>query len=275
MQVDAAPVHRDCHAANTDRWEHAALPRRIEALFSPGFEISPAHPIASGHPMKLLIDFLPILLFFVAYKLAGIYVATGVAIATSAVQLAWSWFYHHQIEKMQLVTLCILVVFGGMSIALQDPIFVMWKPTLVNWLFAAAFVGSQWIGQRTLIERMMGQAIELPTSVWTHLNRLWAAFFTFLGMANLLVVYVGSGFYTAQQALIQASGQPAIDLSTCATTFTGDILALCNAAQASEAVWVNFKLFGMMGLTIAFVIIQALYLSRHVKDDNPKTPETD
>ncbi len=107
--------------------------------------------------MKLLIDFFPILLFFIAYKLAGIYVATGVAIAAAALQVGWSWWRHRRVETMHLITLALLVVFGGLTIALQDPIFVMWKPTLVNWLFAAAFLGSQLIGQRPLIERMMGQ----------------------------------------------------------------------------------------------------------------------
>lgn len=224
--------------------------------------------------MKLLIDFFPILLFFIAYKLAGIYVATGVAIAASGAQVAWSWIRRRHVETMHLTTLGLLVVFGGLTIALRDPIFVMWKPTLVNWLFAGAFLGSQVIGERPLIQRMMGQAIELQTSIWSRLNLLWTAFFLFLGAANLFVVYIGSGFFEAHQALIQASGQPAVDLTACGTTYSGRLLTLCNDAQAREEVWVNFKLFGMMGLTIAFVIAQALYLSRHMKDE-PNALETD
>ncbi|MBK1723413.1 septation protein A [Thiocystis violacea] len=224
--------------------------------------------------MKLLIDFFPVLLFFAAYKLAGIYWATGVAIAAAALQVGWSLIRHRRAEKMHLVTLGLLTVFGGLTIALQDPIFVMWKPTLVNWLFAAAFIGSQLIGERTLIERMMGHSIELPKPIWSRLNLLWTAFFVFLGLANLFVVYVGSGFYQAQQALLAASGQTGVDLSACAATFSGTLLALCQDAQGREDVWVNFKLFGMMGLTIAFVIAQAFYLSRHVKDD-PHTLEAD
>lgn len=224
--------------------------------------------------MKLLIDFFPVLLFFAAYKIAGIYWATGVAIAAAGAQVGWSWVRHKRVEKMHLVTLVLLVVFGGLTIALKDPIFVMWKPTLVNWLFAAAFLGSQLVGERTLIERMMGHAIELPKPVWSRLNLLWTGFFIFLGLANLFVVYIGSGFYDAQQALLAASGQSGVDLSTCATSFSGTLLALCQDAQAREDVWVNFKLFGMMGLTIAFVIAQAFYLSRHVKED-PPTLEAD
>ena len=224
--------------------------------------------------MKLLIDFLPILLFFIAYKFAGIYWATAVAIGATAVQVTWLWARHRRVEKMPLATLALLVVFGGLTIALQDPIFVMWKPTLVNWLFAAAFLGSHWIGERTLIERMMGHAIDLPKAVWNRLNGLWSGFFIFLGIANLFVVYVGSGFYEAHQALLLATGASGVDLAACATLYSGEVLELCNQAQAREETWVNFKLFGMMGLTIAFVIAQTLYLSRHIKEE-PQALETD
>ncbi|MBK1716931.1 septation protein A [Thiocystis violacea] len=224
--------------------------------------------------MKLLIDFFPILLFFIAYKLAGIYWATGVAIGAAALQVGWSWFRRRRVEKMHLATLGLLVVFGGLTIALRDPIFVMWKPTLVNWLFAVAFIGSHVIGERTLIERMMGHAMELPRLIWTRLNLLWIGFFIFLGFANLFVVYVGSGFHEAHQALLGATGGVGVDLSACGELYTGQILGLCNDAQAREEVWVNFKLFGMMGLTIAFVIAQAFYLSRHMKEE-PQALETD
>ncbi len=224
--------------------------------------------------MKLLIDFFPILLFFIAYKLAGIYVATGVAIAAAALQVAWAWIRHRRVEKMHLATLGLLVVFGGLTIALRDPIFVMWKPTIVNWLFASVFIASQLIGQRTLIERTMGHAVEVPVPIWRRLNLMWSLFFVVAGLANLFVVYVGSGFYGAHQALLLATGLPTIDLTSCAAQFGDDLLALCNETQAREEVWVNFKLFGMMGMTIAFVIAQALYLARHIKDD-PQPLEAD
>lgn len=217
--------------------------------------------------MKLLIDFLPILLFFVAYKIAGIYVATGVAIAAAAAQVGWSWLRHRRLEKMQLTTLGVLAVFGGLTIALRDPIFVMWKPTLVNWLFALAFLASHWIGERPLIARLMGGAIALPPRIWTRLSLIWIAFFVLLGLANLFVVYIGSGFFAAQQALIAATGSSAVDLSHCAADYSGRLLDLCSDAQAREDIWVNFKLFGMMGLTIVFAIGQAFYLARHVKED--------
>jgi intracellular septation protein len=217
--------------------------------------------------MKFLTDFFPIILFFVAYKLYGIYVATAVAIGASVLQVAWFRWRHGRVERMHLVTLGLLVVFGGLTLALRDPIFVMWKPTIVNWLFAAVFLGSQFFGERTLVERMMGHAIEVPAFVWRRLNWSWIGFFVLLGLANLYVVYIGSGFFAAKQALLTVSGITEIDLAHCADLFTGESLTLCDSAHASEAVWVNFKLFGMMGLTIMFVVAQALYLARHIQDD--------
>jgi intracellular septation protein len=216
--------------------------------------------------MKVLADFFPVLLFFVAYKVSGIYVATAAAIAASLAQVGWSLLRRGRVETMHLITMVLLLVFGGMTIALHDPIFVMWKPTLVNWLFAAAFLGSVWVSDKPLIERMMGQAIELPAPIWSRLNLLWVLFFVCSGLANLYVVYVYSGFYEAHQALIAASGQTAVDLAQCAERFTGVLLDQCQDTQAREETWVNFKLFGMMGLTILFVVAQAFYLARHVKD---------
>jgi intracellular septation protein len=224
--------------------------------------------------MKLLIDFFPILLFFVAFKLAGIYWATGVAIAASAIQVAWPWLRHRRLEKMPLVTLALLSVFGGLTIALHDPIFVMWKPTLVNWLFGIAFLASHWIGERPLAERAMGQAIEVPAAVWVRLNLAWGVFFILLGLANLFVVYVGSGYYEAQQALVAATGKSEVDLTDCAAQLTDTLRGLCQDALARQGVWVNFKLFGMMAITALFVLAQTLYLARHLKDE-PKPAETD
>jgi intracellular septation protein len=224
--------------------------------------------------MKILFDLLPIILFFITYKLAGIYLATGVAIAAALFQFLWVWWRQRRIDKLLLATLGLIAVFGGLTIALQDPIFVMWKPTLVNWLFGAVFLGSQWIGERPLTQRMMGHAVDVPAPVWRRLNLAWALFFLCLGLANLFVVYWASGFYQAQHALILATGMGTVDLSTCAAQFSGNQLELCNDAHSREGYWVDFKLFGMMGLTILFVVAQAFYLGRHIKDE-PPTVETD
>jgi intracellular septation protein len=175
--------------------------------------------------MKFLYDFFPIVLFFVAYKVWDIYVATGVAIAAAAVQTLAFWLKHRRFEKMHLVTFFLLLVFGGLTIFLHDPVFIKWKPTVINWLFAAVFLGSHWIGDRPLVERMMSHAIKAERPVWMRLSWLWIAFFTGIGLLNLYVAF----------------------------NFT-------------EEAWVNFKLFGMLGITLAFVVGQAFYLSRYVED---------
>jgi intracellular septation protein len=213
--------------------------------------------------MKLLIDFFPVLLFFLAYKLANIYVATGVAIVASALQVGWFWVRRRRVETMHLVTLGLLVVFGGATILLHDRTFIMWKPSIVNWLFAAAFLASQLFGDRPLVERMMSQAVDVPKETWRRLNLTWVAFFVISGLANL---YVANGFFIAEHALLAAAGPQPIDLTNCGQAFTGELLSLCRTAAARESTWVNFKLFGMLGLTIVFVIGQAFYLARHMRD---------
>jgi intracellular septation protein len=177
--------------------------------------------------MKLLFDFLPILLFFIAYKLADIYVATGVLIVVTLAQVGWVWLRQRRVEKIPLFTAALVLVLGAATLILHDPVFVKWKPTVVNWLFAAAFLGSRFIGQKTLLERMMGSQLELPAPVWVKLTLAWAGFFLAMGAANLYVAF-----------------------------------------NFSENAWVNFKLFGLLGLTLIFVLAQAAYMSRHLKTDD-------
>ncbi|MEJ2608937.1 MAG: septation protein A [Candidatus Thiodiazotropha sp.] len=221
--------------------------------------------------MKLLTDFLPVILFFVAYKIYGIYIATGVAIAASVVQVAYGWFRKGHLEKMHLVTLIILVVFGGLTIALQDRTFIMWKPSVINWLFGLAFLGSQFIGKKPLVQRMMESSIDIPTPIWKRLNLLWGLFFVVVGFLNL---YVASDFFAAEQRLIDFSGQQQIDFDDCHNQFQGNELEMCNVAHSLEESWVNFKLFGMLGLTIIFIILQAFYLARHLRETEPNTEES-
>lgn len=215
--------------------------------------------------MKFLFDVFPVILFFAAYKLQGIYAATVVAIGASALQVAWMRWRHGRTERMHLVTLGLLLLFGGMTLALRDPTFVMWKPSIVNWLFALVFLGGHLIGDKPLVQRLMGHAVTAPTVVWRRLNLAWVTFFVVSGLVNLYVVYIGSGFYEAKEALIAASGVPEVDLAACAEQFSGSVLGLCEHAHAAESAWVDFKLFGMMGMTLVFVLGQAFYLARHIE----------
>jgi len=174
--------------------------------------------------MKILTDFFPIILFFIAYKWQGIYVATAVAIAASSLQVAAFWLKNRRFENSQLMTFFIILIFGGATLYLQDETFIKWKPTIINWLFALACLLSQFIGKTPLIKRMMSSGLSLADEIWAKLNSIWAAFFCFQGTLNLYVIY----------------------------NFDTDT-------------WVNFKLFGMLGLTILFIIAQGIYLMKHIE----------
>jgi len=122
--------------------------------------------------MKLLIDFFPVVLFLIAYKFTNIYTATIVIIAASFVQVAGYWLVNRRVEKMHLISLALFVVLGGLTIYLRDKRFIMWKPTIINWLFAAAFAVSAYIGGKPLIQRMLSGQLALPDIAWKKLN--WA-----------------------------------------------------------------------------------------------------
>ncbi len=112
--------------------------------------------------MKFLFDFFPILLFFAAYHLEGIYVATAVAMIASMVQIAAGWLLWRKLERMHWISALLIMLFGGMTLILQNPLFIMWKPTIVNWLFALVFLGSAFVGEKPLVQRMMEHVIEVP-----------------------------------------------------------------------------------------------------------------
>jgi intracellular septation protein len=180
--------------------------------------------------MKFLVDFFPVLAFFIAYYVPGdreqaIYMATAAAIVASALQMAGLRLMKHRIGRMHVVTFLLILLLGGATLLLEDKTFIKWKPTAVNWLFALVFLGSQFVGDKPLVQRMMEQAVQLPRAVWLRLNLSWAMFFLLMGCANLYVAY----------------------------TF-------------SDEIWVNFKMWGILGLTFAFVIGQSLFLARHVED---------
>jgi|UPI00037B2F44 intracellular septation protein len=187
--------------------------------------------------MKMLFDFFPVALFFAAYKMYDIYTATAVLIVASVVQtLAW-WLKHRSFEKMHLITLVLVCVFGGLTLLLQNEMFIKWKPSVINWLFAAAFAGSHFIGKKVLVKRMMSDHIHLPELMWLRLNIAWTLFFVVMGVLNLYVVY-----------------------------------------NFSTDTWVNFKMFGLLGLTFVFVIGQSIVLARHMKvveDDTPDNKPTE
>lgn len=185
--------------------------------------------------MKILFDFFPLLLFFGAYKFYDIYVATFVAIAASLIQVAWVWRTKKHFEPTHVVTLAVIVVFGGMTLLLRDDTFIKWKPTIVDWLFSVIIFGSHFFGKQTILQRLLGKQIRLPKYIWRNVNISWGLFFLFIGGLNLYVA-----FY-----------------------FRTDL-----AADIRTDFWVNFKVFGLLALTLVFTVIQMALIARHIEPKN-------
>lgn len=192
--------------------------------------------------MKQFIDFIPLILFFIVYKLdprtidlaghsvelGGIFSATAVLIASSVLVYGTLLVLQRKLEKGQWLTLVACLLFGGMTLAFHSETFLKWKAPVVNWLFAAGFTASHFIGNKVLIQRMMGHAVSLPQPIWTRLNIAWIVFFIFSGCANLFVAF----------------------------TF--------------HDIWVDFKVFGSLGMTVVFLVAQGVYLARHMHDEAPQ-----
>lgn len=173
--------------------------------------------------MKILFDFLPVLVFFVSYKWLGLFYATAVAMLAATAQVSFTWLANRKIESMHLYNLVIIVVLGSATLWLQNEWYIKWKPSVINWIIASVFLFSQWLGKQTMVEKMMGKHMSLPSFIWRRLNLGWSFFFLTLGFLNLYVIY-----------------------------------------HFNTDTWVNFKLFGILGLTVIFVILQAMYLAHHL-----------
>jgi len=208
--------------------------------------------------MKVLFDLLPVIFFFVAYtgakhapdsaasivsnllsgfgmsgaveaEQAPLLLATVVAIVATFAQVGWLLVRRRKVDNMLWISLAIIVVLGGATLALRDPTFIKWKPTALYWTFAAVLLGASLFLKKNLIRTMMQGQLSLPDPIWTRLNLSWVAFFVLMGVINLYVAY-----------------------------------------NYSESTWVSFKLFGGIGLMIAFVVAQGLMLSRFLESEQRK-----
>ncbi len=185
--------------------------------------------------MKMFFDLLPVIIFFIVYKLSNIYMATASAVVISVIALAYVWVKERKIDKMILISSTLVIVLGSITLLLHDDIFIKWKPTAICWAFALVFIGSQFLGKKPLIQvtleavgkRHEQNAFVLPNAVWRRLNLAWGLFYAALGAINVYVIY-----------------------------------------HFSTNAWVNFKLFGMMGLMLVFVLAQSVYLAKHLKEDS-------
>lgn len=175
--------------------------------------------------MKFLFDLFPVILFFVTFKVYGIYAATAVAIVATFVQIGWVWLRHRKVDSMLWTSLAIIVLLGGATLIFQNESFIKWKPTVLYWLFAAVLWLSLAFFQKNLIEALLAEQIVLPATVWLKLNMSWIVFFILMGGINIHVAF-----------------------------------------NYSVDTWVNFKLFGSIGLMLIFVVIQAIILNRYMQD---------
>jgi intracellular septation protein len=132
---------------------------------------------------------------------------------------------------MLLTSAVLVLVFGGLTLLVHDATFIKWKPTIVNWLFAVAFLVSQFMKGPSIIQRMLGENVTLESADWKRLNLMWVAFFAVSGVLNLWVAY-----------------------------------------NFDEATWVNFKLFGLMGLTLVFALLQGVWIARKAEPTDAGKP---
>ena len=137
--------------------------------------------------MKFLFDLFPVLCFFAVYWVSDIYVATVAAIAATLAQVAWLRLRGRRVEPMLWASLALIIFFGGLTLILQDKRFIMWKPTVLYWLFAAVLAVSATLFHKNLIRTMLAKEVRLPEAVWSGLNWSWVGFFAFMGAANLYV----------------------------------------------------------------------------------------
>jgi intracellular septation protein len=139
--------------------------------------------------MKQIFEFFPVLLFFAAYKLYDIYVATMVMIVATLIQVGVDLFLYRKVETMRWITLALVVVMGGATIYLHDEQYLKWKLSIIEWAFGLAFLVSQFVGEKPFVQRMMSGSLTLPAAIWKRLNLLWSAFFTSVGFINLYVMF--------------------------------------------------------------------------------------
>ena len=139
--------------------------------------------------MKFLFDLFPVILFFTAFKIYDIFVATAVAIVATFVQIGWVWYRHRKVDNMLWISLALIILFGGATLLFQDETFIKWKPTVLYWLFAIILWVSSLVFGKNLIRIMLGKQIVLPSLVWHKLNMSWVVFFIFMGCVNLYIAF--------------------------------------------------------------------------------------
>jgi intracellular septation protein len=187
--------------------------------------------------MQALLEFAPLLAFIIAYYVGGLYTATAVLMIAMLALLAADYLLQRRIPPMHALSAVLVFVLGAATLFFHDKHFIQVKPTALFWLAGVAFLGSFWIGERTLTERLLTAAlqgqVQVPQRIWRKLNALWVVFYALLGAVNLLLAY-----------------------------------------YASERVWINFKVFGLTLLTLVFVGLQVVWLTRNAEAQVTRVQES-
>ena len=189
--------------------------------------------------MRQILDLIPLILFFIAYKMDGqslellgyshtfdgIFSATAVLMIASTVQVAMIKLLTGTVEKQLLWLFAVVMVAGSATLILRNDLFIQWKPTVFNWGMAVVLLASLFIGKKSLLERMLGQQLQLPKLAWLRLNQLWITNFTVVGALNIYVAY-----------------------------------------NFSQAAWVDYKLYSAFGFTLLLMILTMVIIFPHIKD---------
>ena len=180
--------------------------------------------------MKTLLDFFPVVAFVAAYWITkDFYFAIAIIMGAVVIQISVTWLVTRTVHRLMLISAGLVIVLGAISLLLQNDLVFKWKPTVLYWLFAVMFLGSRFIGERPLVQRILESVSEEPLllsrSHWVQLNLMWIVFFLIAGTANIVVAY-----------------------------------------NFEEAVWVNFKLFGLFGITLVFMVLQAIWITQRTAD---------
>jgi intracellular septation protein len=210
---------------NADQARHAGIVAAPPSAFVGLPEIQYDSGPEQNPRMQVLLDFLPVVAFVVAYWLSDFHTAVLVIMAAVVVQVALTWVIARTVSRIALASAAMVVGLGGISLLLKNDLIFKWKPTILNWALAAVFLGSQYLGDKPIVQRLMQSVskedISLESRDWRSLNLMWVGFFLLSGGANLYVAY-----------------------------------------NFPENIWVNFKLFGLLGLTVVFILVQAAWLAR-------------
>ncbi|OKY25415.1 MULTISPECIES: septation protein A [Thalassotalea] len=182
--------------------------------------------------MHAFLEYLPLIVFFIVWKIAGIYWATGALIIASAIHLLSFVIRKQPIPKRQWIFFGLIAIFGGLTIFFQNDQFLKWKVTIINGLFASVLIISDTFFGKNLIKQLMGESLALPENIWKKLNLSWAIFFALCAILNLYIAY-----------------------------------------NYSQEFWVNFKVFGLMGMTFVFAISTIFAIYKYLPQEESESPK--